>query len=163
MSKAVFPGSFDPVTLGHIDVIRRNAHLFDEVVVLVAENAAKQPWFPIDLRVKLIQQALDSQLSNFSNVTVDSTDGLVADFCKSHSVNVIIRSLRHGGDYDAEISMALVNRKLANVETIFLPATQDQEHISSSVVKEVAFHGGDISKLVPDFIADAIWDRLSLK
>jgi pantetheine-phosphate adenylyltransferase len=107
--------------------------------------------------VELIEQALDSQLVN---VSVDSTDGLVAEYCKEHRVDVIIRSLRHAGDYDSEISMALVNRKLANVETLFLPASQDQEHISSSVVKEVALHGGDISKLVPQFIADAIFERL---
>jgi pantetheine-phosphate adenylyltransferase len=158
MTKAVFPGSFDPVTLGHIDVIRRCAHLFDQIVVLVAENAAKKPWFSSTRRVELIEQALTPKLAN---VSVDSTDGLVAEYCKERGVGVIIRSLRHGGDYNSEISMALVNRKLANVETLFLPATQNQEHISSSVVKEVAVHGGDISKLVPAFIADAIWQRLN--
>jgi pantetheine-phosphate adenylyltransferase len=157
MTKAVFPGSFDPVTLGHIDVIQRSAPLFDQIVVLVAENAVKKPWFSSTRRVELIKQALDPKLTN---VSVDSTDGLVAEYCKKHQAGVIIRSLRHGGDYNSEISMALVNRKLANVETFFLPATQNQEHISSSVVKEVARHGGDISKLVPTFISDAIWERL---
>ncbi|MDR2538541.1 MAG: pantetheine-phosphate adenylyltransferase [Bifidobacteriaceae bacterium] len=157
MTRAVYPGSFDPVTLGHIDVIKRSSKLFDEVIVLVAENSSKKSWFTASERVKLIQHALGGQVNN---VTVDSTDGLVAKYCQTNQANIIIRSLRHGGDYDAEISMALINRKLGEVETIFLPASQDQEHISSSIVKEVAIHDGNLSKLVPKFIANAIEKRV---
>jgi pantetheine-phosphate adenylyltransferase len=157
MTCAVYPGSFDPVTLGHIDVIKRSSKLFDQVIVLVAENSSKKSWFTASERVELIQHALGAQVNN---VTVDSTDGLVAKYCQTHQANIIIRSLRHGGDYDAEISMALINRKLGEVETIFLPASQDQEHISSSIVKEVAIHDGNLSKLVPKFIANAIEKRV---
>jgi pantetheine-phosphate adenylyltransferase len=158
MTRAVFPGSFDPITLGHIDVIERSSKLFDEVIILVAENSSKKSWFTSAERVDLIKAALDP---NLKNVQVDSTIGLVAQYCKEHHANVIIRSLRHGGDYDAEISMALVNRKLGGVETIFLPASQTHEHISSSIVKEVAIHRGEVTKLVPPFIAQALEKRLT--
>ena len=136
MTIAVCPGSYDPVTAGHLDVIERSARFFDEVHVVVAVNAAKTPMFSEATRVDVIRRALDK--AGCKNVTVSSTDGLITDYCKKVGATVIIKGLRQNGDYEAELGMALVNRKLAGIETLFLPADPILEHISSSIVKDVA-------------------------
>lgn len=149
MTIAVCPGSFDPVTAGHLDVIRRCSRFFTQVHVVVAVNAAKTPMFSEHTRVDIIRQALGGTCDN---VVVASTDGLITDYCKTVGATVIVKGLRQNGDYEAELGMALVNRKLADVETLFLPADPVLEHISSSVVKDVARHGGDVTGMVPDCV-----------
>ncbi|MEE1295922.1 MAG: pantetheine-phosphate adenylyltransferase [Bifidobacterium sp.] len=150
MTIAVCPGSYDPVTDGHFDVIERCARLFAEVHVVVAVNAAKTPLFTEEERVDIIRHVLAER--GVDNVTVASTDGLITDYCKRVGASVIVKGLRQNGDYENELGMALVNRKLAGVETLFLPADPVLEHISSSVVKDVARHGGDITGMVPDYV-----------
>ena len=150
MTIAVCPGSFAPVTNGHIDVITRCCRLFDEVHVVVAVNAMKKPLFTETERVDIIKHALAD--SGMTNYVVAWTDGLITDYCRKVDSPVIVKGLRQNGDYEAELGMALVNRHLAYVETMFLPANPVLEHISSSVVKDVARHGGDITGMVPDYV-----------
>ena len=159
MTIAVCPGSYDPVTAGHLDVIERCARFFDEVHVVVAVNAAKTPMFSEETRVKIIRKALEER--NYRNIKVASTTGLITDYCKKVGATVIVKGLRQNGDYEAELGMALVNRKLADVETLFLPAAPDLEHISSSIVKDVARHGGDVTGMVPDCVVPMLADALA--
>jgi pantetheine-phosphate adenylyltransferase len=156
MTIAVCPGSYDPVTAGHMDVIERCTRFFDEVHVVVAVNAAKTPMFSERTRVEAIRHALDGD--GFAQVKVASTDGLITDYCRRVGATVIVKGLRQNGDYEAELGMALVNRKLANIETLFLPADPVLEHISSSIVKDVARHGGDITGMVPDGVAPMLME-----
>lgn len=158
MTIAVCPGSYDPVTAGHLDVIERSASLFDAVHVLVAVNAAKTPLFPADTRVEIIRQALDRD--GYHDVVVASTTGLITDYCLQVGATVIVKGLRQNGDYEAELGMALVNRKLARVETLFLPADPVLEHISSSIVKDVARHGGDVTGMVPNHVVPMLVEAL---
>lgn len=166
MTIAVCPGSYDPVTAGHLDVIQRCTHLFDEVHVLVAVNAAKTPLFSESERVQIIREAVKNLRNMHSNcadtsadtcscnnagkIVVSSTTGLITDYCKKVGATAIVKGLRQNGDYEAELGMALVNRKLAGIETLFLPADPILEHVSSSVVKDVARHGGNVTGMVPD-------------
>ncbi len=151
MSIAVVPGSFDPVTLGHVDVVRRARALFDEVVVGVAVNAGKSPLLPVDERVRLIEAAV----AGLPGVRVAEVPGLLVDFCRAVGATAVVKGLRSGGDYDAELPMAWMNAHLG-VETLFLPATPEVAHIASSLVKDVARHGGPIDGLVPDGVAAAV-------
>ncbi len=159
MTIAVCPGSYDPVTAGHLDVIERSARLFDAVHVVVAVNAAKTPMFAADTRVQIIRRALDKD--GYPDVVVASTSGLVTDYCIQSGATVIVKGLRQNGDYEAELGMALVNRKLAQVETLFLPADPLLEHISSSIVKDVARHGGDVRGMVPDCVVPMLDEALN--
>lgn len=154
MTIAVCPGSYDPITDGHIDVIERCARLFDEVHVVVAVNAAKTPLFTEEERVDIIRHTLEG--SGCTNIVVSSTDGLITDYCEQVGATVIVKGLRQNGDYEAELGMALVNRKLAGIETMFLPADPVLEHISSSVVKDVARHGGDVRGMVSDYVVEKL-------
>ncbi|OTA26599.1 pantetheine-phosphate adenylyltransferase [Alloscardovia macacae] len=154
MTIAVCPGSFDPVTAGHLDVIERCAKLFAQVHVVVAVNAAKEPMFSESERRKMIESALDAD--GVENVVVSSTDGLITEYCTRVGASVIVKGLRQNGDYEAELGMALVNRQLSGVETLFIPADPIREHISSSIVKDVARHGGDITGMVPASVCDAL-------
>jgi pantetheine-phosphate adenylyltransferase len=158
MTIAVCPGSYDPVTAGHLDVIERSARFFDEVHVVVAVNAAKTPMFMDATRVDSIRRALDED--GYSQVKVASTSGLITDYCQQVGASVIVKGLRQNGDYEAELGMALVNRKLAHIETLFLPADPVLEHISSSIVKDVARHGGDVTGMVPDCVVPLLADAL---
>ena len=158
MTIAVCPGSYDPITAGHLDVIERCVRFFDHVHVVVAQNAAKTPLFDIEDRVNLVREAVHEQ--HIEHVTVASTSGLITDYCTQVGASVIIKGLRQNGDYEAELGMALVNRKLAHIETLFLPADPVLEHISSSVVKDVARHGGDITGMVPDVVIGPLKARL---
>lgn len=158
MTIAVCPGSFDPVTAGHLDVIERSTRLFAQVHVVVAVNAAKRPMFTAPTRVDAIRRALHDD--GYNNVTVSSTDGLITDYCTKVGATVIVKGLRQNGDYEAELGMALVNRKLSGVETLFLPADPVLEHISSSVVKDVARHGGDVTGMVPDCVVPMLTEAL---
>ncbi len=150
MTIAVCPGSYDPVTSGHLDVIERCTKLFDHVHVVVAVNGAKRPLFSEEERTAMLRRALDDD--GFTNVIVSSWTGLITEYCTKVGATVLVKGLRQNGDYEAELGMALVNRKLSGVETMFLPADPLKEHISSSIVKDVARHGGDVTGMVPDSV-----------
>ena len=154
---AVCPGSFDPVTNGHVDVVRRAATLFDEVVVAVLANPAKTGLFPIEERVELIRAALDGE----RGVRVETVPGgLLVDYCRSVGAVAIVKGVRSGNDYAYELPMARMNRHLTGIETVFLPADPAFEHVSSSLVKEVAGLGGDVAGLVPDAVLPRLLARL---
>jgi pantetheine-phosphate adenylyltransferase len=152
VSLAVCPGSFDPVTLGHLDVIRRARSMFDEVVVVVAHNAAKHPLLSVEVRVALVEGAV----KDIPGVRVVSWDGLLADFLKQSEAQAVVKGLRGGADVDAELGMALLNRHLSGVETVFVPGDGALAHVASSLVKDVARHGGSIDDLVPPGVVAAV-------
>lgn len=156
MSLAVCPGSFDPVTLGHLDVIRRARSMFDEVVVVVAHNAAKRPLLSVEERVALVRRVV----AEMPGVRVASWDGLLADFLRDARANAVVKGLRGGADVDAELGMALLNRHLSGVETVFVPGDGALAHVASSLVKDVARHGGSIEDLVPPGVAEAVYTAL---
>jgi len=158
VSIAVVPGSFDPVTLGHLDVVRRAADLFEKVVVAVASNVGKAPLLPVADRVALVERAV----AGIARVRVAEVPGLLVDFCREIGATAVVKGLRSGGDYDAELPMAWMNRHLG-VETLFLPADPAVAHIASSLVKDVARHGGRIDDLVPPGVADVVRARLALE
>ncbi|ACZ31295.1 pantetheine-phosphate adenylyltransferase [Xylanimonas cellulosilytica DSM 15894] len=155
MSIAVCPGSFDPFTLGHLDVVRRARALFDGVVVGVAKNAGKTGLLSLDQRVELVRAALAADPAT-ADVRAEVVPGLVVDFCRDVGATALVKGLRGGGDLDAELPMALVNRHLSGVETVYLPADPAFAHIASSLVKDIARHGGVIEDLVPDGVAPAV-------
>ncbi len=156
MSIAVVPGTYDPVTLGHLDVVRRAARLFDEVVVAVATNAGKVPLLTLAERLDLVRDAV----AGVPGVQVAEVPGLLVDFCREIGATAVVKGLRSGGDYDAELPMAWMNQHLG-VETLFLPADPEVAHIASSLVKDVARHGGRIEDLVPPGVADVVRARLA--
>jgi pantetheine-phosphate adenylyltransferase len=157
VSIAVCPGSYDPITAGHLDVIRRAARLFDEVVVAVATNASKQSVFTPEERLELARHAL----AGVPSVRVELVPALLVDFCRDIGATVLVKGLRGGADYDAELPMALMNRHLTGIETLFVPADRSVAHIASSLVKDVARHGGPIDDMVPNGVADALRARLA--
>jgi len=156
MTTAVCPGSFDPVTIGHLDVVRRARSLFDRVVVGVAQNAGKSPLLDLDERVRLASAAL----AEIDGVEVAVVPGLLVDFCRDVGAAAIVKGLRGGADYDAEVPMALMNRHLTRVETVFVTGDPALAHIASSLVKDVARHGGDVGDLVPEGVVDALASAL---
>ena len=145
MRRAVCPGSFDPVTNGHVDVIIRAAGLYDELVVAVLVNPGKAGLFTVDERMELLRDAG----AELPNVVVDSFQGLLVDYCKAHDIPVIVKGLRAVSDFEYELQMAQMNRELAAVETLFVPTAPQVGHLSSSLVKQIAMFGGDVSRLVP--------------
>lgn len=149
---AVCPGSFDPITLGHLDVVRRATLLFDEVVVGVARNASKSALLDVDARVALARAAC----ADLPTVRVVEVPGLLVDLCRDLGAVAVVKGLRGGADYDAEQPMALMNRHLAGVESVFLTADPRYAHIASSMVKDVARHGGPVDDLVPAGVGDAV-------
>jgi len=141
----VCPGSFDPVTNGHVDVITRAAALHDELVVAVLVNPGKAGLLAVEERIALLREVL----ADLPTVTVDSFSGLLVDYCRAHDVPVVVKGLRGVGDFEYELQMAQMNRELAGVETLFLPTAPHLGHLSSSLVKQIARFGGDVSSLVP--------------
>lgn len=154
MTLAVYPGTFDPITLGHLDVARRATTTFDRVVIGVARNAAKASThlFGLERRVALARAAV----AGMDAIEVEVVPGLLADFCRRHGATAIVKGLRSGTDLDAEAPMALLNRDLGGPETVFLVASAAHAHVSSSLVKDVARHGGDVSRLVPGAVRQAL-------
>ncbi len=153
---AMYPGTFDPITNGHTEIVRRAARLFDRVVVAIAESPAKQPLFSFDERVALARVAL----SGLSNVSVDGYDGLTVGYAAAHDLGVIIRGLRAVTDFEYEFQLASMNRHLdAGVETIFLTPTDEYTFVSSTLVREVAALGGDVNKFVHPDVARALQAR----
>jgi pantetheine-phosphate adenylyltransferase len=146
MRRAACPGSFDPVTLGHLDIISRASALYDEVVVAVGLNISKKRMFSFEERAEMLREAV----APYPNVTVDSFDGLIVDFCKARGIQVIVKGLRAVSDFDYELQMAQMNLGLQGVETMFMTTNPQYSFLSSSLVKEVATYGGDVSGLVPE-------------
>lgn len=158
MRIAICPGSFDPVTYGHLDIIRRASQMFDCVVVVVMTNASKAPLFSKEERLELLRRAT----LGLSNVEVDSYGGLLAEYARTRGATVIVKGLRAMSDFEYEFQMALINKKmLPYAETVFLTTGQNNLYLSSSLVKNVAMFGGDISGLVPRQIHDEVAARLS--
>jgi pantetheine-phosphate adenylyltransferase len=156
---AVFPGSFDPMTNAHLDVARRASGLFDRLVIGVLNNPRKEPLFPIEDRVSLIEACV-ADLGE--HVVVDAFDGLTVDFAVAHGATFIVRGLRAVSDFEAELQMALTNRKLApEVDTTFLMTALEYGYVSSSLAKELARFGGDIGPMVPAPVAAALHERLA--
>jgi len=154
---AVCPGSFDPVTNGHLDVVARAATLFDEVTVAVLVNPAKSGLFTIDERLDMLRDCV----SSLDRVRVASFDGLLVDFCAERGISAIVRGMRGLGDVDHELQMAQMNRRLTGVETVFLPASPQYSFLASSLLKEVAAYGGDVAGLVPDEVLAKVRQRLA--
>ncbi len=152
MRRAIYPGSFDPVTNGHLDVIDRARKLFDEVIVAVAHNDQKQPLFTLEERLDLLR----ATIGNIERVKIAPLDGLLVDFAVKQQATAVIRGLRAVSDFEFEFQMALMNRKLeARVETIFLMPKEEYTYLSSRIVKEIARLGGDIAKFVPPAAVEA--------
>lgn len=153
----VFPGSFDPITVGHMDIIRRSSALFDRVVVAVLKNSSKRGTFPLELRLKFIQKACQG----IENLTVDSFDGLLVDYVRLKHAQVVVRGLRAVSDFENEFQMAQVNHQIdSDVETLFMMTLPEHAYISSSVVRELGIHGGDLRPFVPEAILDEVSDIL---
>ena len=156
MTLAVYPGTFDPITNGHVDILRRSLKIFDRVVVALAENVRKAPLFTSDERRKLIADAVKED----GRLEIDAFQGLLADYCRRRGANVVIRGLRALADFEYEFQSAHMNRRLApDVETLFLMTGEESFYVSSSLVKEVALMGGDVSGLVPAGVAAALADK----
>lgn len=158
MKTAICPGSFDPVTLGHMDIIRRASRLFDRVIVVVMTNAVKSPLFTQVERIELLNRAISEE--NLNGVVVDCYDGLLADYAARCHADVIVKGLRAVTDFEYEFQMALTNSKLnPTAETVFLTTSAEHMYLSSSLVKQVAHYGGDISTFVPSCIVQDIIDK----
>jgi pantetheine-phosphate adenylyltransferase len=157
--RAVCPGSFDPVTNGHLDIVERAASLFDEVIVAVGVNASKKRLFSADERLDMLRRAV----GHLPNVTVDGFTGLLTTFCTERDTRVIVKGLRAVSDFDYELQMAQMNASLTDVETVFVPTSPEWSFLASSLVKEVAAYGGDVSGLVPDFVNAALIERLAAR
>ena len=155
MRRAVCPGSFDPVTNGHLDIIGRSAGIFDDVIVAVLINESKQGLFSIDERLEMLREVTKP----YENVRVESFQGLLVDFCRDRDARVVVRGLRAVSDFDFELQMAQMNIGLAGVETLFMPTSPEASFISSSLVKDVAKWGGDVSPHVPEVVARRLVDR----
>ena len=148
MKIAIYPGTFDPITNGHIDIIERASKLFDKVIVTVAKNVAKTPLFTVDERIFMIKESV----KKFKNVEVDSFDGLLVDYAKAKKAIAIIRGLRAISDFEYEFQMALMNRKLCDITTVFLMPHEKYTYLNSTIVREIAAFGGDVSKFVPKVV-----------
>jgi pantetheine-phosphate adenylyltransferase len=154
--RAVCPGSFDPVTNGHLDIISRASKLFDEVVVAVLINRSKRGLFTVDERMDMLREVC----AEFPNVKVDAFHGLLVNFCRERDIIAIVKGLRAVSDFDYELQMAQMNSSLAPVETVFVPTSPTYSFLASSLVKEVAAYGGDVSGLVPEKVLPLLTERL---
>ena len=157
MRRAVCPGSFDPVTNGHIDVFLRAARQFDEVTVGVLVNKKKSSMFTVEERIELLR----GELADVPNIRIDSFYGLLVDYCREHDIQAIVKGLRAVTDFDYELQMAQMNHGLAGVETLFITTNPLYSYLSSSLVKEVATYGGDVSGLIPARVHDALAAKLA--
>jgi pantetheine-phosphate adenylyltransferase len=155
--RVVCPGSFDPVTNGHLDIIRRAARLHEEVIVVVGANLAKQGLFTVDERVGMLQEVT----SEMPNVSVGTFRGLLVDFCRAHGVSAIVKGLRAVSDFEYEMEMAQMNYRLAEVETLFMTANPLYSFLRSSLVKEIARYGGNVASLVPDAVERRLMAKLA--
>lgn len=161
MSKAIYPGSFDPMTYGHMDIITRAAEIFDELTVSVLNNVNKSSLFSVEERVKILQEAT----KEIKNVKIDSFSGLLIDYARQQNIHVVIRGLRAITDFEYELQIAQTNRKLSGdvLDTMFLTTSLEYAYLSSSSVKEIAFFGGNIDACVPEFVADLIYEKYGVQ
>ncbi|WP_024864793.1 pantetheine-phosphate adenylyltransferase [Butyrivibrio sp. FCS014] len=161
MKVAVYPGSFDPVTYGHLDIIKRASLMFDEVIVAVMCNSAKTPLFTLDERVKMLEESL----KDLDNVRIESFDGLLIDYCNKENIHIVIRGLRAITDFEYELQIAQTNKELSHnkVDTVFLTTSLIYSYLSSSVVKEIASYNGDITPCVPESVADRLYKKFGHK
>ena len=157
MRRAVCPGSFDPVTLGHLDIVERASAIYDEVTVAVLINKKKSSLYTVEERMELLGQVT----KGYGNVVVDAFHGLLVDYCRDKDIPVIVKGLRAVSDFDYELQMAQMNLSLAGVETLFMTTNPQYSFLSSSLVKEVATYGGDVSHLVPEVVQQSLASRLS--
>jgi len=157
MRRAVCPGSFDPVTNGHLDVIARASGLFDEVVVAVLMNKNKRSLFSVEERIAMLGEVTAS----YPNVTIGSFHGLLVDYCREHDIRAIVKGLRAVTDFDYELQMAQMNQRLSGVDTLFMSTSPEYSFVSSSLVKEVATYGGDVAHLLPPSVHAQLLDRIA--
>lgn len=157
MKKAVYPGSFDPVTYGHIDIIKRSAEIFDELTVSVLDNKMKTPLFSVDERVSMLREAV----KDLPNVKIDSFSGLLIDYTRENGIHVAVRGLRAITDFEYELQTAQTNRLLSHgeLETMFLTTSLEYSYLSSSAVREIALFKGDLSMCVPEFVKERIFEK----
>jgi pantetheine-phosphate adenylyltransferase len=156
MRRVVCPGSFDPITNGHLDIIERASSLFDEVVIAVLVNQTKSSLFTVAERIEMIKEVT----TKYKNVRVDSWSGLLVDFCKANDISTIVKGLRAVSDFDYELQMSQVNLQLQGVETLFMATAPSHSFLSSSLVKEIASHGGDVSAYMPAAIVSKLKSRV---
>lgn len=161
MKAAIYPGSFDPVTYGHLDIIRRAADIFDELTISVLNNVNKTPLFSVEERVKILEEAT----KDISNVRIESFSGLLVDYAKQRDVRVIVRGLRAITDFEYELQNAQTNRLLSKekLDTMFFTTSLEYAYLSSTTVKEIASFGGDISGCVPEFVAERIYRKYGIR
>ena len=157
MKAAIYPGSFDPVTYGHLDIIKRSAEIFDELIVSVLNNKTKSPLFSVEERVKILKEAT----KDLPNVKVESFSGLLIDYAREKDIHVSVRGLRAVTDFEYELQIAQTNRQLSggSLDTMFLTTSLEYAYLSSSSVKEIASFGGDVSQCVPEFVAKMTYDK----
>jgi pantetheine-phosphate adenylyltransferase len=155
--KVVCPGSFDPITFGHLDIIERASKHFDEVVIAVLVNKTKQTLFTVEERIEMIKEVT----GKYKNVSVDSWSGLLVDYCSKNEISAIVKGLRAVTDFDYEIQMSQINLQLKGIETMFISTAPEHSFVSSSLVKEVSSYGGDVSKYVPAEILNRLNKRLA--
>ena len=159
MKRVVCPGSFDPITFGHLDIIERASSIFDEVVIAVMVNQVKKTLFTVEERIAMTEEVT----ANYPNVKVDSWSGLLVDYCKKNDISIILKGLRAVTDFDYELQMSQVNLQLQGVETLFLSTAPAHSFLSSSLVKEIASYGGDVSSYIPAPLLARLKDRLAGK
>ena len=160
MLRAIYPGSFDPVTFGHLDIMRRSCKIVDELIVGVLSNKAKIPLFSVEERVKMLKEVT----KDLDNIRIVPFDGLLVEFASRMNAGLVIRGLRAITDFEYELQMAQTNHKLEpSVETVFLTTSLEYSYLSSTIVKEVAFYHGDISKFVPDVVRERIREKMNQK
>ena len=159
MKRVVCPGSFDPITFGHLDIIERASSLFDEVIIAVLVNQTKKTLFTVEERIAMAREVT----SQYPNVKVDSWSGLLVDYCKTNEIPIIVKGLRAVTDFDYELQMSQVNLQLQGVETLFLSTAPAHSFLSSSLVKEIASFGGDVSSYIPEILLARLQDRLAGK
>jgi pantetheine-phosphate adenylyltransferase len=155
LRRAVCPGSFDPVTNGHLDIIGRVSALYDEVIVAVFSNRSKSGMFTVEERIEMLAEAT----SEYTNVRIDSFQGLTVDYCRTHEIPVIVKGLRAVSDFDYELQMAQMNRGLAGIDTLFMPTNPEYSFLASSLVKDIASWDGDVSALVPACVLKKFAER----
>ena len=145
MKKAIFPGSFDPITIGHLDIVERAIKVFDEIIIAVGDNTNKKYMFPKEKRVEFVKQTFN----NYNSIKIESYNGLTVDFCKKNNTEFMIRGLRNPGDFEFEKSIALTNRKMTDIETIFFLTSPENSFISSSIVRDLIRNNGDYKLFIP--------------
>ena len=154
---ALCPGTFDPVTNGHLDIIKRSAAIFDPLIVAVLENPAKSPLFALEDRLGMLKEAT----ADLRGLEVATFDGLLVDFARARDISVVVKGIRAASDFDYELTMAQMNRHIGDLETVFVPTNPQWSYISSSLIKEVVRFGGDVSGLVPQGVADRLREALT--